>query len=158
MMDTAIQYRKMKPGDEQNVHSFIARVFNHFVAPDFTREGIEEFLNYIQPEALVRHIETDHFVIIAELGSEIIGVVAVRDFNHIALFFVDRRHQRRGIGKALLRKALAMCKDREPEPMQITVNASPNSADAYRKLHFEPTDREQCVNGIRFVPMVLRLE
>jgi len=33
--------------------------------------------------------------------------------------------------------------------------STPKAVDAYRKLHFEPAVEEQCVNGIRFVPMAI---
>lgn len=157
-MDISIEYRKMKQGDASQVCTFITGVFNQFVAPEFPQEGIEEFMTYIQPEALVSHLKSDHFALIAAIRSEIIGVIAVRDHNHVALFFVDSRYQRRGIGRELCRKALEICNCQEVKPSQMTVNASPNSVNAYKKLHFEPTDKEQCVNGIRFVPMALCMQ
>lgn len=147
----------MKQGDEKQVFTFIKGVFNQFVAPDFSQEGIEEFMKYIQPDALITHLKSNHFALIAALGSKIIGIIAVRDYNHVALFFVDSRYQRKGIGKELFRKALEVCNRNMVKTSQITVNASPNSIAAYKKLNFEPTGKEQCVNGIRFVPMSLRL-
>jgi ribosomal protein S18 acetylase RimI-like enzyme len=157
-MDIQIKYRRMKQGDEKQVFTLIKGVFSQFVAPEFSQEGIEEFLKYIQPDALISHLKSNHFALIAALGSKIIGVIAVRDYNHVALFFVDYRYQRMGIGKELFHNALEVCKRHEVKTSQITVNASPNSIDAYKKLNFEPTDKEQCVNGIRFVPMILRLQ
>ena len=147
----------MKQGDEKQVFTFIKDVFNQFVAPEFSQEGIEEFMKYIQPDALTTHLKSNHFALIAALGSKIIGTIAVRDYNHVALFFVDYRYQRKGIGKELFRKALEVCNRNMVKTSQITVNASPNSIAAYKKLNFEPTDKEQCVNGIRFVPMSLCL-
>jgi GNAT superfamily N-acetyltransferase len=95
--------------------------------------------------------------LIAEFSFEIIGVIAVRDYNHIALFFVDTPFQRRGVGRELFRKALEICRCNNLGLSQITVNASPNSINAYESMGFQPTDSEQCVNGIRFVPMAWRL-
>ncbi len=157
-MGIPIIYRRMKQGDKEQVFSLIKGVFNQFVAPEFSQEGIDEFMKYIQPVALDSHLKVNHFALIAGLGSEIIGVIVLRDYNHVALFFVDHRYQRKGIGRELLYKALEVCNRREVNTSKITVNASPNSIDAYKKLNFEPTDKEQCVNGIRFVPMTIRLE
>jgi GNAT superfamily N-acetyltransferase len=128
------------------------------VAPEFSKQGIEEFMKYIQPDALDSQLKGNHFALIATLGSEIIGVIEVRDYNHVSLFFVDSRLQRMGIGNELFRKAIGICKHHEVNLSQMTVNASPNSVAAYKKLGFKPSDIEQCVNGIRFVPMVLRLQ
>lgn len=157
-MNIPIIYRRMKQGDEKQVFTFIKGVFNQFVAPEFSQEGIDEFIKYIQPDALISHIKSNHFALIATLGSEIIGVIALRDYNHVALFFVDHRYQRKGIGRELFHKALEVCEHHEINTSQITVNAAPNSIDAYKKLKFKPTDKEQCVNDIRFVPMTLRLQ
>ena len=143
----------MKPGDEDPVHSFISGVFKQFVAPEFSQEGIDEFMNYIQPDALAGHLKTDHFGITAYSGADIIGVIVIRNHSHVALFFVDSRYQRGGIGRKLLSKALAICDRHEGKPSELTVNASPNSKSAYERLNFEATDTEQCANGIRFIPM-----
>lgn len=156
-MDSQIKYRIMKGGDEAKVSEFVAAVFDEFVAPGFSQDGIDEFMKYITPDAIETQLKENHFAFIATLDTEILGVIEVRDNNHIALFFVDGRFQRKGIGKKLLQKALALCGTNDFKFSKITVNASPNSIVAYKTLGFKPTDVEQCINGIRFVPMALRL-
>lgn len=156
-MDLSIVYRKMRQGEEGAIFRFVARVFNEFVAPEFSKEGISEFMKYIQPAELTNHIRKSHFILIAEFSTEIIGAIAIRDYNHIALFFVDTSFQRRGVGKELFRKALENFRCNDIGLSQITVNASPNSINAYESMGFKATDSEQCVNGIRFVPMALHL-
>lgn len=157
-MDSRIKYRRMKHGDEARVSEFISAVFDQYVAPGFSQKGIDEFMKYIEPDAMENQLKGNHVAFIAAFGTEIIGVIEIRDRGHVALFFVDGRFQRMGIGKKLLQKALKFCIDKDPIFQEITVNASPNSITAYEKMGFEPTDVEQCVNGIRFVPMVLRLK
>ncbi len=157
-MDTTIDYLNIKPANANQIYSFIAEVFNQFVAPSYSKDGIEEFMKYIQPNELVKHLETNHFGFKALSGSKIVGVIILRDNKHIALFFVDSQHQKKGIGKELFRNALSQCRHNDGNVSRITVNASPNSVDAYKKFNFEPTDKEQCVNGIRFVPMSLYMQ
>ena len=157
-MDIPIRYQRMEAGDEIQVSTFITEVFNQFVAQGFSQEGIGEFMKYIQPDTLANHLKSNHFGLIAFVGPKIIGVIVVRDYNHVALFFVDSRHQRRGIGRKLFNKALELCVCHDIKISKITVNASPNSINAYKNLNFEPTDSEQCVNGIRFVPMIFRIK
>ena len=64
--------------------------------------------------------------------------------KHIALFFVDARYQRQGIGRQLFESA---------KQAGMTVNASPYAVEIYHKLGFVETDKEQVVNGLRFTPM-----
>lgn len=156
-MDSQIKYRMMMRGDEAKVSEFVSVVFNEYVAPGFSQDGIDEFMMYIKPDAIETQLKENHFAFIATLGTEILGVIEVRDNNHIALFFVGGRFQRKGIGKRLLQKALELCRTNDLKFSKITVNASPNSIMAYKKLGFEPTDVEQCINGIRFIPMALHL-
>ncbi len=156
-MDSQVKYRRMKRGDETKVSEFVTAVFNEYVAPGFSQDGIDEFMKYIKPDAIETQLRENHFAFIAALGTEIIGAIEVRDNNHIALFFVGGRFQRKGVGKKLLQKALEFCGINDSKFLKITVNASPNSMMAYKTLGFKPTDIEQCINGIRFVPMALRL-
>ncbi len=156
-MDTSIEFRPMKPGDEISVFIFISDVFHRFVAPEFSQKGIEEFLSYIQPDALVEHLKKDHFGLIASDSSKILGVIVVRNYYHVALFFVDSQHQHMGIGRALLSHAIEQCRLHDVNTSHVTVNASPNSIKAYERFNFKPTGKEQCINGIRFVPMSMGL-
>ncbi len=152
-----LNYRRMKPDEASQVSTFISDVFHQFVAPGYAQEGIESFMQYIQPEALQSQLRENYFALIAESDEEIIGVIGIRDFSHVALFFVADRFQRKGVGKALFRQSVEICRQHENHLAQITVNASPNAVGAYAKLGFKPTDRERCVNGIRSVPMVCDL-
>lgn len=156
-MDTPIKYHRMVQGDETGVSEFISVVFNEYVAPGFSQDGVDEFMKYIRPDAIKGQLEENHFGFIAAVGSKIVGVIEVRNNNHVALFFVDGGFQRKGIGKTLLQSAIALCGSRDPDFSKLTVNASPNSTTAYETMGFKTTDVEQCINGIRFVPMVWRL-
>ena len=156
-MDTPIEYRRIKEGYVNQVFSFIEAVFNQFVAPEFSQEGVDEFMRYIQPDTLASHLGENYFGLLATAGETIIGTIVMRDYEHVALFFVDSQHQRKGVGKELLSRALEHCRNFGVNNSQIKVNSSPNSVNAYKKLNFEPTDKEQCVNGIRFVPMAMHL-
>ena len=147
----------MESGDVHPVFEFISGVFNEFVAPGYSEEGIDEFLKYAQPDALADKLRNDHFGLIAKSGSEIVGVIFFRGCSHVALFFVTASFQREGIGRELLYHALEACDRVGKRPAKLTVNASPNSVDAYRRLDFEQTDVEQCIDGIRFVPMAMQI-
>ena len=154
-MDSQITYRRLKQGEETKVSDFIAVVFNQYVAPGFSQDGIDEFMKYIRPDAIANQLKQNHFAFVALVAAEVIGIIEVRDSSHVALFFVDGCFQRKGIGRKLLGKAAEACGRNDPEFSKLTVNASPNSIKAYEALGFKPMAAEQCINGIRFVPMVL---
>jgi GNAT superfamily N-acetyltransferase len=154
---TSISYEEGQPGDEGRIAGLVEEVFSEFVAPQFSREGIAEFLKYIRVEAFVERIRAGNLILLAKYRNEIIGVTEIFESNHIALFFVDKASQRKGIGKELLRRTIHVCKNQKPETDRITVNSSPNAVAAYQKLGFDIVEKEQVKNGIRFIRMELSL-
>ena len=66
------------------------------------------------------------------------------------MLFVQSSRQRGGIGRGLLAAAGALAGEADCE---FTVSSSPNAVSAYERLGFRITGLEQCVHGIRFVPM-----
>ena len=145
----------MEPGEEAGVIDLVSTVFNEFVAPLYSQEGVSEFMKYLRGDELAQRIRSGNFVLLAKSDVDIIGVVEVRDNSHIAMLFVKGSHQKKGIGKELLKMAVEKCKTRNPDIHKITVNSSPNAVSAYRTMGFNALEREQVVNGIRFTPMEL---
>lgn len=147
----------MRSGEETQVVDITARVFLQFVAPLYQKEGITEFMKHSDRSALVDRTQENHFVKVAELDGDIIGIIEIRSKSHIARFFVAAEHQRKGVGRKLLNAAVEECVSSKPDISKITVNSSPNAVSAYRAFGFEAQDGERTVNGIRFVPMTLEV-
>ena len=156
-MEAVLSYRLMKSGEESAVCDLVIRVFDEFVAAQYSDDGAQEFLKYVEPNALLERSQGDYFVLVAVLRGEIVGMIEVRDYDHISLLFVDKRFQRVGIGRELLRRALDICINHRPRLSRISVNSSPNAVTAYLRMGFRQQEPEQTVNGIRFVPMALEL-
>lgn len=154
---SSVAIRKIEPGEEQKVCLLVKRVFDEFVAPLYETEGVEEFLKYVNPDRMVARLCSNHFILIAEKGGNPLGMIEIRDFNHISLLFVEGISQRHGIAKRLLAEALELCKSKV-DISEMSVNSSPNAVEAYSKLGFKIDDQEQLKNGIRFVPMKLRIK
>jgi GNAT superfamily N-acetyltransferase len=148
----------MQPGDEHNVCDLVLRVFDRFVAPDYCEEGVNEFKSYITVEGLIKRSEEDHFFLLARHSNKIVGMIDIRQYHHVSLFFVDAEFQNKGIGKALFQKAVALCKNKVSELNQFSVNSSPYAVPVYEKMGFQKTDDEQIKNGMRFLPMSLKQE
>lgn len=126
----------------------VARSFEAPVAPWYSREGVETFGVYSKADALKKRTEKDHQTIVAVDDGEIVGMAHTKEGTHIAMLFVSPERQRAGIGRQLLAFILPGC----PEP-EITLNASPNSVEAYLRLGFEQRSDESQKQGIRFIPM-----
>jgi GNAT superfamily N-acetyltransferase len=157
-METTIAYRPMQAGEESAVCDLVARVFEEFVAPGFSPEGVREFLGYAEPSALVQRAQDNHFVLVAVTEDQVVGMIEVRNHDHISLFFVDARVHRRGIGRELAGQALDICRHTRPDLKEIDVNSSPYAVPVYERLGFRQVGPERVKNGIRFVPMVLGLQ
>jgi predicted GNAT family N-acyltransferase len=123
----------------------------------YSEEGIKEFHRYIDPDRLAKRSSTNHFVLVAELGSDIVGMIEVREYNHISLLFIVREYQGQGIGRALLNEAIRICIQEKDGISKVTVHSSPNSVEAYKHFGFEALETERVENGIRYVPMKLRV-
>ncbi|EKU97666.1 putative acyltransferase [Leptolyngbya sp. PCC 7375] len=157
MIDKALTYRPLNVTDAREVSELVARGFNEFVAPECSSEGIQEFYRYIQPNAFRTRVQTNHFSLITLVQDKIVGVIEMRDHNHISLLFVTSEFQHRGIAKELLRQALQICRANEPRLSEISVNSSSYAVPIYEKLGFHRAGERQVRNGIGFIPMVLKL-
>ena len=154
---TQILYRLMKPGEETVVIDLVLEVFDEFVAPQYANEGVTEFKKYARADALSDRLKDENIVNLAEFEGKIIGVIEIRENSHIALLFVDKSHQRKGIARELLKRSIEICRKRKSDIQRITVNSSPNAVTAYQNIGFKDIEDEKVVNGIRFIPMELIL-
>lgn len=138
--------RNIKEEEMKSAIDLVWRTFLEYEAPDYTDEGIKEFRKSIDDEEWLKNRK----FIGAFEDKKIVGVIATKDDNHIALFFVDGKYHRRGIGKSLFQKVKS-----NNITGTITVNSSPYAHDVYKHLGFKDTDKQQEVNGLRFYPMKL---
>jgi len=149
MMD--VTCRMIRQGEEQQVFSLIERVFDEFVRSDFTAEGVAEFLRAAR--LMVFERPPDHFTMVAISGDRIVGMIDMKGYSHVCLFFVDARCHGRGIGRRLFDNALAVCRNAKPDLAEVDVNSSVWAVPVYERLGFKQTQPEQTINGILFVAM-----
>lgn len=150
-------YRLMKNHETAAVAHLAAHVFSATVAPYFEARGVAEFLQYLAPHEMVKRLHHEHEVWVAEQAGQIIGMIEVRDGNHVTLFFVDQSHQGQGVGRQLLTAVIQACQARNPALTALSLHATPNAVAIYQRLGFTPTAPEQSERGMRFVPMTLHL-
>jgi GNAT superfamily N-acetyltransferase len=156
-MKKNVTLRPLMSGEEIEISNLVAKSFNEFIAPDFADDGIDEFFNYANARALQKRSEGDHFVLVAESGGVIAGMIEIREMRHVSMLFVDKAFHRKGIGKGLLSAALDRIKsDRSPQN-KVTVYSSRFAVPFYESLGFVRTEDEQIINGVIHVPMALTL-
>ena len=138
-----ISVRRLDTKETENALQLVWQVFMEFEAPDYTDEGIDEFNKSIHDNDFLSKLT----IYGAFLNGDLCGVIATRNSGkHISLFFVDGKYHRQGIGKKLF---LTVKTD------NMTVNSSPYAVPVYQRLGFKKTDKEQSVNGLRFIPIKL---
>jgi len=147
----------MKAGDESQICELVIRVFNEFNASLYSDEGVRGFYSYANPYELAKRSKENCIVFSAKADGRFIGMIEIRDYEHISLLFVDRDFHNKGIGRRLLKSALSQCRVQKPDMVMLTVNASPYAVNIYKKLGFSVAGTDRTENGIFFTPMLLAL-
>ena len=142
--------------DWEDAMAMVWRVFKKTDARDYSVEGCESFLRFISDNMLKRMFILGRYrMYVAKDAGQIVGVITLREHNHISLLFVDEKYQHTGIGRALIgcvmdyvcdRKVLPLDNEEdkildvlyEKEPGDFcTVNSAPYAWEFYKKLGFE---------------------
>ncbi|MFB6318736.1 GNAT family N-acetyltransferase [Saccharicrinis sp. FJH54] len=152
-MDYTIQpYRK---GQEQEISRLIRKVYDEFVAPDYTENGNTIFYDWIAPEKIAKRQKDQINLLVASIGTVIAGMIEIRDNRNVTLLFVDKKYHGKGMAGALFRSALQMCLSRDKDLDTFYVHASPFSIPVYERLGFKASGEIQEEQGITYLPMVM---
>lgn len=132
--------------------------FEEFNAPEYSELGISNFKNFVNDNMLYKMFVMGHYqmMVARKKSGELIGMITIRDNNHISLLFVDSVYHRCGVGKALVNFAAMYVRDEEGLD-KVTVNSSPYAVDFYHRLGFKDIKGEIVQDGIRITPMELKL-
>ncbi|MBE6993693.1 MAG: GNAT family N-acetyltransferase [Ruminococcaceae bacterium] len=148
------EIRQIQGAELEEALALVWEVFAEFQAPDFTDEGIEEFWRFIDLEYMTMQVGEGAMTFWGAYEDDyLVGVCAFRGLDHIALLFVDAEYQRRGIGTALVKKAVSDCKKLDPALHRVTVNSSEYGLPFYAALGFEATAGLTEEDGMTFIPM-----
>lgn len=149
--------RVYRPGDATGICRVAVNCFEDSIRPCYEPEGCQAFLAYILPDAIAARQSDGCSAVVAEWENELIGVLELREFSHISMFFVDPEFQCGGIGRRLLTRAVTLIRKARPELAELTVFAAPRAVEAYRHLGFTVDGPETVESGVRFTPMRLKL-
>jgi GNAT superfamily N-acetyltransferase len=140
------------PSDAEAVAGLIA-CFQSELTDDPSGTGAERFLASVSVQAEREYLASARYrYLLAFSGSEFAGFIAIRDGSHLFHLFVDRAHQRQGLGRRLWQRALEELCTPNSEGF-FTVNATLLAIPVYRRFGFAPVGARQSVDGISFLPM-----
>ena len=130
------------------------KTFLEFEANEYSKEGVDNFLNFISSNELFKMFEIGEYIVHVAKENDtgkIIGVASLRNVHHVSLLFVDKKYHKNGVGKALLKSLQSDLQDE----VRLTVNAAPYAVGFYHRVGFMDTKEEQLTDGIRYTPMTL---
>lgn len=136
------------------VTDMVKTVFDKFMAPSYSEEGIQRFHYLIAAETIQNRLQQNSFMLVAKKENQIIGVIEIYYINHVLLLFTAENWHGCGIGRSLVEAGINKCSQEHEELHQITVGAFKLSVPFYEKMGFVMYDQEQTINGIRFTPML----
>lgn len=152
-----LKIRLMKQGEEAQVSRLARRVFDECVSESCTKRGVREFKEHSTISHLRKRKKEGGLFFVAEVIDKIVGVIGIRNDEHISFFFVDARYQGMGVGSKLLKRAIKACLKHRSNLSALTVKSSLYAEGIYKRWGFRKTGPKQMKHGIRFVPMRLKL-
>ena len=154
MHPEAAVIRTFVPNEAGVVSRFVCDLFKRHIPPGSDPEGIARLYPSLAPEAIAERAgEESTFV--AWAGAEVVGVVQVRDNDHVSLLFVRPSPMGLGIAMALMARAEEAC--RVAGRPKMMVDSSPGTRRFYERLGFVPAGESRKVDGFLFVPMEKKL-
>ncbi len=134
--------------------AFVGQVFMESVAPKYQRQGVTAFLKYVTPRQVKKRMNAeDDFFLMAKENDRIVGMIEMREWNHITLLFVEKEMRNEGVGKALIKAAIERIIDEGKEINTLNVNVVPGAESAYEAMGFSALGDKTEKIGIIYTPM-----
>ena len=153
-----LEYKEIKQEELPETLELVHKVFDEFEAPYYSEEGVAAFYKFIDINNMSEQYSNGSLYFYGCFVNDIIvGMIAVKDFVHISLLFVDKQYHKQGIARKLFNAVLKLCMEKNSSLDAITVNSSPYAVEVYHKFGFSDVSSEQVVDGIQFMPMELNL-
>lgn len=141
-----MEIRKLNIAEINSALPLVWRVFCEYEAVNYSENGKQAFWDAVHSEEYLNMITAYG----AYNGNELLGIIATRnEGKHLAMFFVDGAHHKKGIGRSLWKAMLA-----DNTADSITVHSSLYAVDIYKRLGFVQTGPVSIENGIKYLPMV----
>ncbi|MBP2649818.1 MAG: Histone acetyltransferase HPA2-related acetyltransferase [Firmicutes bacterium] len=153
-----LHFEDMGVDEEVKIADFFWQVFAEFDCLGYGEVGVNEFKNFILPENIRGRCATGKFsMLCCKDDAELVGVISMRNNQHVSLLFVKKTYHKLGIASSLFKLARERCLMKIPHLRCITVNSSPYAIGFYEKIGFTVSRPEQHLYGISFIPMQITL-
>ena len=147
------EIRSAEPTDTLAMSELIEKLVRRYILKDCTPEGRRTLLASVTPEALRDAMERGFQYHVAVGGSDLFGVVGMRDASHLYHLFVVDAARGTGLGRRLWETARDEICMHGTAPPVFTVNSSLHAVGFYKALGFQPTGPDEERSGIRSQPM-----
>jgi len=149
---------KAEQAQAEQISQLIFKLAPSFTAHQDEKELAHWFSMSISPSA-IRACIADPSInyLVAHLDQLIVGVIAIRDHQHIQHLFVDQVFQRKGIATALWQRAKSEA-IANGQPSEFTVRSSELAVPVYQRLGFVCVEERRLKDGIAYIPMKLQLD
>jgi ribosomal protein S18 acetylase RimI-like enzyme len=148
--------RPIEEADLATVAHLLNVLAREFIVHESTPAGACTFLRENDEEAIRGYITKGHAYHVADAEGEIAGFIAVRERTHLFHMFVAVKWQRQGLCRKLWEVARAQAIAAGGNG-SFTVNASNYAVPVYESLGFVRTAPTQCLKGLYFNPMELKV-
>ena len=143
--------RPATAADLEGVARLTRELAEEFLIPECTAEGAAELRKHFSLAGVHQRFEAGFRHHVALSGSDLAGVIVMRENRHLLHLFVAKPHQSRGLARALWNVARLACLDAGASG-EFTVNSSRGARGVYEAFGFVP-QHETIVNGVPFIPM-----
>lgn len=145
--------RKVDFEELNKAFSLILDTFSEFVAPDYTKEGVDTFrVNFIESEDFKDCFKNGSQIMYGVYSEEkLVGVASISAKNNVSCIFVDKEYHRKGIATMIIKQIISELKEKQVK--KITLKASPYAVPFYHAIGFKDLEKQQEFHGILYTPM-----
>lgn len=150
-MKNNITIEKARYEDIENISSLVRDTYKKHASNFDSEEGKKIVLEHASKKQIEQRFNKEgSLLLIAKDSQKIIGMIEIKNYNHITLFFVDEHYFRQGVGKKLFEKVKNILGEKE-----YSVNATPSALQFYEHIGFECISKNvEYKDGISYISMI----
>ena len=157
-MDYKIKINELELCEIEMYSNMINSVFDEFVGKDYSDEGKNTFKDFMNIKNVLERLKNNsNKAFVAKYENEFIGILEIKNNEHISLFFVKKEFHKSGVGRKLFEYFLRALKQNNNDIKTISVNSSIYAEQIYTKLGFMKIGNIQEKNGIKYIPMEYKI-